>query len=77
MKVETPKRVFEFNGQLLDDPNPNMTTEEVKVFYSDQFPEMLNSVVGSPEMASGSKLKYKIEGKVQKYGISSTPGTKG
>ena len=33
----------------LDDPNPNMTPEQVKQFYAPQHAELLNAGVGSPK----------------------------
>ena len=51
--TETPqarvmKRAFKFDGKVLDDPNPKMTPEQVKQFYSTQYPELLTAGIGSP-----------------------------
>ncbi|GGS03402.1 PRTRC system protein C [Deinococcus sedimenti] len=42
------KRVFKFGDQVLDDPNPNMTPEQVKGFYAPQHPELTTAGIGSP-----------------------------
>lgn len=79
--IEKPPRVFEYKGKIIQDPNPDMSLEEVKVFLSRQHgPEIINSVFSAPEVIeidNKDKIKYKMEGKVQQYGVSHTPGTKG
>jgi PRTRC genetic system protein C len=42
------KRVFKFDGKVLDDPNPTMTPEQVKAFYAPQHPELATAGIGSP-----------------------------
>ena len=42
------KRVFKFDGKVLDDPNPKSTPEQVKTFYAPTYPELLNAGIGSP-----------------------------
>jgi len=53
--------------QALPDPDPNMTPDKVREFYSNQYPELVNASVVGPEV-----FKSKI-----KFTFSSTPGTKG
>lgn len=53
--------------QILPDPDPNMTPDKVREFYSNQYPELVNCSIVGPEV-----LKSKI-----KFTFSSTPGTKG
>jgi PRTRC genetic system protein C len=43
MKVSKVKRVFEFKEIQLPDPGENMTPDQVIDFYSNTYPEMLNS----------------------------------
>lgn len=43
------KRVFKLGSKTLDDPNPNMTPEQVKGFYAPQHAELLNAGIGSPK----------------------------
>lgn len=53
-------RLFTFNGIRLPDPNPNMSVDEVKAFYSAQYPELATAVVNGPE-AVGDKMRYSFE----------------
>ena len=52
--VEAIAREFKFDKIILPDPDPDMTAEEVKIFYANQYPELLNaktdekSVKGKP-----------------------------
>jgi len=41
--VEAVKRTFKFDKITLEDPDPDMTAEEVKLFYANQYPELLNA----------------------------------
>jgi len=41
--VETLQREFKLDKIKLPDPDPDMTAEEVKIFYANQYPELLNS----------------------------------
>lgn len=43
MKVKKTKRVFIFGETELPDPNPSLTPDEVIEFYSNQYPELINS----------------------------------
>ena len=43
MEVTVLKRVFVYDGKKLNDPNPEMTVEEVMDFYSNVHPELNNS----------------------------------
>ena len=70
LEVKNLKRVLELekNGQTiyLDDPNPEMTIEEVIDFNSNNYPELLNSTYSTSEL--DDKLIYKFK---------SVAGTKG
>ena len=57
MKVELLKRTFSYNGVNLVDPDPVMTTEAVRDFYSAMYPEITTAVVEGPEDRNG-KLAY-------------------
>ena len=59
MKTKVLKREFVYNGQVLPDPNPAMTPEEVVSFYSNEYPDMLNAKIDGPKVTS-SKVTYKI-----------------
>ncbi len=49
LKVSTLKRIFIYNAMQLDDPDPDMKTEEVKEFWSDVYPELTQAVIEGPE----------------------------
>ncbi len=42
---ETMKRVFVFDGNNLDDPNPDFSPKEVLRFYSGTYPELTNATI--------------------------------
>lgn len=69
-KIEL-KRVFTFrkNGKelKLEDPDPNLAPAKVAVFYSNQYPELLNASVTGPKYADDEMV----------YSFSATMGTKG
>ena len=50
-------RSFTYNGVKLPDPDPRMTPDEVKTFYSHQYPELATAAITGPE-ASGEQLAY-------------------
>ena len=41
--IETVSRIFKLDQTILSDPDPEMTAEEVKLFYANQYPDLLNS----------------------------------
>ena len=51
----------------MDDPDPEMTPEEVMQFYAGTYPELTTSNVHGPKM----------EGEVAVYEFKTTVGTKG
>ena len=53
-------RIFQFSGIRLPDPNETMSVDEVKAFYSAQYPELATAVVNGPE-AVGDKMRYTFE----------------
>ncbi len=56
-KVTEPKeknpRKFEFNGVKLEDPDPNMSNEEVRDFYSTHYPELASAGIKGPFQSNG------------------------
>ncbi len=54
------KRSFSFHGLKLPDPNPKLTAEEVRSFYSAQYPDLATAAITGPE-AVGDKLIFKFE----------------
>lgn len=61
------KRVFKYGNRTLDDPNKNMTPDEVMAFYAGTYPELTTSNVHGP----------RIEGSKAIYEFKTTVGTKG
>jgi PRTRC genetic system protein C len=49
LTVSTMSRCFHFLGVRLPDPNPAMSVDEVKAFYTAQYPELATAVVNGPE----------------------------
>lgn len=60
MTTKVLKRVFAFNKTNLPDPDVNMTTEQVKDFYSNQYPELINANIGTPKYEE-DKVVYPLE----------------
>lgn len=64
------KREFILDGQtktVLPDPDPNMSPNQVMVFYSNTYPELTTSAVHGPSY-DADKIVYKFK---------TTVGTKG
>lgn len=59
--------VIEKTKKRLDDPNPEMTPDQVMSYYSAQFPELTTATVHGPEMDAESVI----------YKFKTTVGTKG
>ncbi|CAJ0740877.1 PRTRC system protein C [Ralstonia mannitolilytica] len=60
-------REFRYNGVRLADPSPNFTLEQVRDFYANTYPEILNADIEGPA----------IEGAQQVYTFRRAVGTKG
>mgnify|MGYP002574866117 CR=1 FL=1 len=61
------KRVFEYKGKKLADPSPDMTPDEVMMFYANTYPELTTSTVESGVTNKGEML----------FKFKTTIGTKG
>jgi len=48
--MKTLPRSFKYNGILLDDPDVEMSPEEVKEFYSNIYPELTQAEIDGPEV---------------------------
>lgn len=51
------KREFSYMGLKLADPNPKLTVEEIRSFYSGQYPDLATAAIMGPE-AVGDKLLF-------------------
>ena len=60
LTIAKMRRVFQFQGIRLPDPNPEMSVEEVKALYAAQYPELATAIVNGPE-AVGDKMRYTFE----------------
>jgi PRTRC genetic system protein C len=67
LNVKIFPRVFKHKEQMLPDPNPDLSPEEVMAYYSNQYPELTTSNVFGP----------KIENDTALYEFKTTVGTKG
>ena len=47
--MERLKREFIFNDNVLPDPNPNISPEEVKEIYANEYPELITANVFGPD----------------------------
>jgi len=53
-------RMFNYNNIVLDDPDPQMSPEEVKSFYENIYPELTQSNISGPQLTEDG-LEYKFE----------------
>lgn len=67
LQIQGVKRQFKHGNRQLDDPDPDMTPEEVMQFYAGTYPELTTSNVHGPKM----------ENDVAVYEFKTTVGTKG
>lgn len=67
MQTTQLTREFRYNGVRLADPSPNFTLEQVRDFYANTYPEILNAEIDGPN----------IEGEQQVYSFRRAVGTKG
>ena len=49
-------RTFLWAGQVLADPDPSMTPEEVLEYYSELYPELTNAVATPAEETDGKQV---------------------
>lgn len=71
LQVQNLKRVFELKKDnktvTLQDPNAELTAEEVVKFYSTTHPELTNGVITGPVVV-GDKATYSIATRAGKLG---------
>ena len=58
------KRIFNFNGMVLDDPDPSMSPEKVLEFYAPLHAELNNAELKGPSIGSDGTKSYKVEVKI-------------
>ncbi|QNB11584.1 PRTRC system protein C [Paraburkholderia tropica] len=67
MKVETLAREFLYNGARLTDPAPGFSLQQVRDFYANTYPEIVNAEIEGPE----------VRGNRNVYTFRRAVGTKG
>ena len=67
MQTTQLTREFRYNGVRLADPSPNFTLDQVRDFYANTYPEILNADIDGPN----------VEGTQQVYTFRRAVGTKG
>jgi len=72
MEVRKVTRSFEYNGIVLEDPDPTMNPEAVKVFYANVYPELAQAVVEEPQRR-GDTLVYLMNRAVGTKGGEPSP----
>ena len=60
MAIHRTTRIFKYKDQTLPDPNTSMSEKEVKQFYSNQYPELINANIGTPKYEDGKSI-YEFE----------------
>jgi PRTRC genetic system protein C len=60
MTITPMKRIFEFQGIRLPDPNSAMTVEQVRGVFATQYPEIATAALTGPETV-GDKCVYRFE----------------
>lgn len=60
MAIQNLQRNFKLKDQILPDPNPNFTEDEVRQFYADEYPELTNASIKAPEYQE-DKVIYEFE----------------
>lgn len=66
-KIEQVERKFKYNALVLEDPDPEMTPEQVKDYYADIYPELTQAGIEGPEFTDTTK----------EYEFKKAVGTKG
>lgn len=66
--VNNVNRIFKHDNNVLADPNPSMSPEEVLSFYSNQYPQLVTSTVVGPTFVDDANVEYDFK---------SVVGTKG
>lgn len=67
MQIETLAREFVYNGARLTDPAPNFSLQQVRDFYANTYPEIVNAEIEGPE----------VKGNRNVYTFRRAVGTKG
>lgn len=50
MQTQTLDREFKYNGAKLTDPSPTFTLQQVRDFYANTYPEIVNAEIEGPDV---------------------------
>ncbi|HNQ63115.1 MAG: hypothetical protein BWY15_02320 [Firmicutes bacterium ADurb.Bin193] len=67
--MKTLPRSFKYNAITLDDPEPEMSPEDVKEFYSNIYPELVQAEIEGPEVGDEA-IEYTFRRAYGTKGIS-------
>ncbi|MFM0210410.1 PRTRC system protein C [Paraburkholderia sediminicola] len=56
MKTETLAREFRYNGAKLTDPSPTFSLQQVRDFYGNTYPEIVNAEIEGPEIVGNKNV---------------------
>ncbi|AXL49163.1 prokaryotic Ubiquitin family protein [Paraburkholderia caffeinilytica] len=56
MKTETLAREFRYNGAKLTDPSPTFSLHQVRDFYGNTYPEIVNAEIEGPEVVGNKNI---------------------
>jgi PRTRC genetic system protein C len=59
--VETVERMFHHGQEILPDPDPNMTPEQVLSFYSARYPELAIGHIDKMEVNKQGQMVYIVK----------------
>jgi PRTRC genetic system protein C len=70
MKTTTLEREFRYNGAKLTDPSPAFSLQQVRDFYANTYPEIVNAEIEGPEVI-GNRNVFTFRRAVGTKGITS------
>jgi PRTRC genetic system protein C len=56
MKTEALAREFRYNGAKLADPAPTFSLQQVRDFYANTYPEIVNAEIEGPEVVGNANV---------------------
>ncbi|WP_321799755.1 PRTRC system protein C [Burkholderia sp. BCC1988] len=71
MQTETLIREFRYNGARLTDPSPAFSLQQVRDFYGNTYPEIVNAEIEGPEVV-GNRNVYTFRRAVGTKGAAMT-----
>jgi PRTRC genetic system protein C len=58
LKINSLPRSFYLSGRRIADPNPNLSIEEVRAFYTGTYPELNNSTFAEENTSTEHKVTF-------------------